>query len=459
MLLNRLKATGPHLWFLGFVLPQTWAIFFLKPLDPYAPISFEVYYVAQGIAAFAIAIIFIIKKFDREEHGKTLQIPMALLAGAAPYLALFPIPHYEMFSVLLSAFLGGVAFLWFYAQWFYVYSKLDLLSMANYALLSFALMPILRSPLEMIPLHIAVIVVTPFPLLAVFAQRKALAEIEKRPIVPSITELTSPHGLWVVIGVLAVYGIIMGLFRVNVDTTQTDFTVMLISWTLKIIAPLIFLALIHFSQRKVRISLVSQSALIVILFAIVIATNIRDDSQVTFMIFEVIRQVMYILLFFTLGALAQRVTQHPLAVFGIGWAPYVFALGIGMVIANTLGSFESYSDSFIINVIFLLTASTLVVLGFKEDADLHLFSTGNPEDTPVQDFAEIDRRCELLGEQFDLTKRELETMQLISKGRSKRYIAEHLGLSENTIRGYAKSLYAKLDIHSREELLNLLGIS
>ena len=49
-------------------------------------------------------------------------------------------------------------------------------------------------------------------------------------------------------------------------------------------------------------------------------------------------------------------------------------------------------------------------------------------------------------------------MRLICRGRSKRYIAEHMALSENTVRGYAKTLYAKLDVHSREELLDLLDL-
>ena len=67
-------------------------------------------------------------------------------------------------------------------------------------------------------------------------------------------------------------------------------------------------------------------------------------------------------------------------------------------------------------------------------------------------------RCDAVAERYGLSKRELETMQLVCKGRSKRYIAEQLALSENTVRGYAKTLYAKLDVHSRQELLDLLGI-
>lgn len=90
---------------------------------------------------------------------------------------------------------------------------------------------------------------------------------------------------------------------------------------------------------------------------------------------------------------------------------------------------------------------------------MRLFSTKPPEEPPpIQNFEELDRRCEALARERDLTSRELDVMKLICRGRSKRYIAEHLIISENTVRSYAKSLYRKLDIHSRQELMSTIGL-
>ena len=44
---------------------------------------------------------------------------------------------------------------------------------------------------------------------------------------------------------------------------------------------------------------------------------------------------------------------------------------------------------------------------------------------------------------------------LIVQGRSKAYIASLLYLSENTVRTHTKTLYAKLDVHSKQELIDL----
>lgn len=66
-----------------------------------------------------------------------------------------------------------------------------------------------------------------------------------------------------------------------------------------------------------------------------------------------------------------------------------------------------------------------------------------------------DQWCTVLSETYNLTDRETDVMRLISEGRSKPYIAELLGLSENTVKSYTKALYQKLDIHSRQELIDL----
>ena len=43
-----------------------------------------------------------------------------------------------------------------------------------------------------------------------------------------------------------------------------------------------------------------------------------------------------------------------------------------------------------------------------------------------------------------------------STGRSARYIADALMLSEYTIKSHLRRAYAKMDVHSRQELLSLI---
>ena len=47
-------------------------------------------------------------------------------------------------------------------------------------------------------------------------------------------------------------------------------------------------------------------------------------------------------------------------------------------------------------------------------------------------------------------------MELIARGNTVARIAEDLVVTENTIRTHSKRIYAKLDIHKKQELLDLV---
>jgi DNA-binding CsgD family transcriptional regulator len=55
---------------------------------------------------------------------------------------------------------------------------------------------------------------------------------------------------------------------------------------------------------------------------------------------------------------------------------------------------------------------------------------------------------------YQLSPREGEILELLLNGRSVPYIANSLFLSQNTVRGHTKSLYRKLNVHSKQELID-----
>ena len=64
--------------------------------------------------------------------------------------------------------------------------------------------------------------------------------------------------------------------------------------------------------------------------------------------------------------------------------------------------------------------------------------------------------CGKLALENGLTPREAEILGLIAMGRSAKYIAEELTISHNTTRTHIKHVYEKLNIHSKQELLDLV---
>ncbi len=67
------------------------------------------------------------------------------------------------------------------------------------------------------------------------------------------------------------------------------------------------------------------------------------------------------------------------------------------------------------------------------------------------------KQCLILQQSHGLSMREAEVMELIARGNSMAAIAERLIISENTVRTHAKHIYTKLDIHRRQELLDMLS--
>lgn len=66
------------------------------------------------------------------------------------------------------------------------------------------------------------------------------------------------------------------------------------------------------------------------------------------------------------------------------------------------------------------------------------------------------RRCNLICERYDLSPREQEVLYLLSLGHGSKYISEQLVISLYTARTHTRNIYAKTDVHSREELIQLV---
>ncbi|WP_417143719.1 response regulator transcription factor [Raoultibacter massiliensis] len=70
--------------------------------------------------------------------------------------------------------------------------------------------------------------------------------------------------------------------------------------------------------------------------------------------------------------------------------------------------------------------------------------------------AELSDRIRELALRFELTPRETEVFELLARGRSIPYVRDALVISKETAATHAKHIYAKLGVHSRQELIDLV---
>ena len=159
----------------------------------------------------------------------------------------------------------------------------------------------------------------------------------------------------------------------------------------------------------------------------------------------------------TVVDIARHAKANPLLVIGVGWALYTAPFAAGSVLASWY--FAAHIDVAVTTVLmFALTLVGTFCLEVRDQDTKWIFAelSGERVSAP-QDHRSIDERCDVIGQQRNLTPRELEVMKMLCKGRTKSYIAETLYLTENTVRSHTKHIYTKLDVHSKQELMDLVG--
>jgi len=65
-------------------------------------------------------------------------------------------------------------------------------------------------------------------------------------------------------------------------------------------------------------------------------------------------------------------------------------------------------------------------------------------------------QCDAVAERYGLTEREKDVLVLLSRGRSVRYIADDLVISEATAKTHVSRIYRKVGTHSRQELIDIV---
>ena len=103
-------------------------------------------------------------------------------------------------------------------------------------------------------------------------------------------------------------------------------------------------------------------------------------------------------------------------------------------------------------VAFALSGATTVIL-----IVYLLKSATGKESAPAAGEGDAQRaRCERAGAAHGLSAKEQEVAQLLYRGLSAKRIAEELFISENTVRSHTANIYKKLNVHSKQELIQLI---
>lgn len=165
----------------------------------------------------------------------------------------------------------------------------------------------------------------------------------------------------------------------------------------------------------------------------------------------------------TLLTIAARNHAGALASFAWGMGVAGFGspvgVGVGAVAVGVAGA--SWQQWVVMGTAIIVVFLACVLFGMRNldirgtmlgirDADAE--SVAIPEE-PEELFG---RRCAEVAEQYGLTPRETEVLGMLARGRDATYIQETLVISRNTVKVHIRHVYAKLDIHSQQDLIAIV---
>ncbi|MDR0514547.1 MAG: helix-turn-helix transcriptional regulator [Coriobacteriaceae bacterium] len=224
---------------------------------------------------------------------------------------------------------------------------------------------------------------------------------------------------------------------------------------------IVSLAVVFLERRlKQGIDLsISYCAIVVFMLAAILLVSVATEdylalprciATVGFLLFWLLAMITYA----NISALQEG---KVLPVFAWG----LFAEQAGELMGSSFELFERFSPGTAIlgisgktmasfAVALLLIVATILILSRKD-----AFAR-NDRTNPIAPVPSFEGRCSDLAERFGLSKREQDVLLLLAQGRSNPYVKAELLVSESTVNTHVKSIYRKLGIHSRQDLLDII---
>lgn len=453
---NRLKELfrgfDPSL--LGFFFPSLW--FTCIPHQTVGSVgagSFRIIIYGSSIVLCVAVIVF--NLFSRsKKFPSILDIGFCCAMVASSVMLSLddaPLAVYQLASVL-----GGMGYCWALFQWGLLFASMRIEQMMLYIFLSRGVSNIVLGFMFPLPAWAYTIVFVALPILSLWSARRAnlfYPAISAKEVRFGVKTTGSLWRVAVGVGTFSfVFGFVNGLSPSNVY--DGDLIFRSVGHILGIAMVVLALYWVLSKRTEVYASKLWICVLFMMAVTLVLLTVQDPTIQLVGALISLTAQTFArCLLWATLADVARYSSWHPLTVFSAGWILYAAPLVAGESLQFATVGFGSEGTDLML-ALCLLMASIVLLLNTGTFSRQRIFQDLEyrlPVGRPVQS---IDEACGFLAKEYKLSPRETEVLTYFAKGRAKRYIAETLFVSENTVKVQIKSIYGKMDIHSKQELLD-----
>ena len=454
-----------------------------------------VLYSAMSAALVAIGLVVwhLQKSADpKGASGKTVpsSSPLALDLLAAALMALggvalsIELPLPAAASTVLGCIAGGVGVAWAYGRWIQVYAQLDLAFSAPLLFLTMALGSTCKTVIDFLPGQVAAPVFVCLPFATFLCVRRASTRLPQASEPDRYYNARTIGSLSRVVLSVAAFSFTIGIIRTAIlETTPNPYALsVLVNHGTEVALALIFIWWLCIKGRGIDFGR-TWRLILILMVTVLVFEQFVAGTDAHALLFALVRTAHALLVVFFLFLAVADVARHssypPLAVYAVGWLAYALPFAAGSAAGSLLAT--GPAEPLITSI--ATWALVVIALLFLDDRSLGnqlIFAEINraeEEDSPemraVATQRDLERsaahapsaanapttqhaRCLQLAKRHGLTSREADVLELLVRGHSKTRIAETFLISENTVRGHVKHIYAKLDVHSKQELLDLV---
>lgn len=178
--------------------------------------------------------------------------------------------------------------------------------------------------------------------------------------------------------------------------------------------------------------------------------------------------VFWVLMTLALAAIAARNRSNVVTAIAWGYAAYYGGIAVGAQLGMgatglpaELHLVAKAAVALALAVVVLYTLLSIRDFGFDKtiaavepDVDVSPVLPTPLGGTAYADAVEL--RCDELAVRFGLTERETDVFRLLARGHNTLHIQEELAITKNTLKYHVRHIYEKADVHSQQELIELL---
>lgn len=274
---------------------------------------------------------------------------------------------------------------------------------------------------------------------------------------------------------MMIFGITMGIFgqsslrTVLVGTNQSDQIIVVVAASLTAI---LLIVCIFLTQTQ-DLNFLYRPLLPITAISLLLVPQISDNVLLIYLVLLMGFLCFEVLMWVTTCEICSRYRISPLLAFGLSRG----CLAAGTLLIDVMQRGYAYTTGApLILTDFNLVAVSLValVIGYAllpRQKDMEVLAVGPLENSPQDSAKEgpqehiesaahqpgkFMRKCQTVADKHLLTNKETEILFMLAKGRNAGCIQEQLFISENTVRTHMRHIYRKLEVHTQQELIDLV---